>query len=148
MAYQYAGLGEQYAGLQQSGQEFNANLGYQYAGLNQSGQEFNANLGLQTQQLNQQQNQFEATQRQQIGEYQGTMAFNTYQLGVQQNNVTQQDYAQMFNGIMQNPNMTADQRASALTTAGNFFGQQSQQNAAIPAFTPPWVNDPSYWTGG
>ena len=138
------------AGQKQQFQEFGMNLGYQYANLGQQGQQFQQQLTQNNNQFEQtlQQNatQFSQTQNTQIGMFQQGMAWNQYQLGYQQQMQNSQNYASMFDNIMQNPNMTADQRQSALNNAQQFFSQQTQYNATLPTFVPYWSSDPGYWT--
>jgi len=125
-------------------------LGYNYAQMQQQGSQFNSQLAQQNQQfgatLNNQQSEFQAGQSLAIGQYQGNMMWNQYALGqtLQQN--SQNAYGQIFSSIMMNTNMTAQDRQAALSNANQFYSGMSQQNAALPAFVPPWVNDANYWT--
>lgn len=125
-------------------------LGYNYAQLQQQGTQFNAQLAQQNQQfgatLNNQQSEFAQTQALNIGQYQGNMMWNQYALGQTLQQSSQNAYGQIFASIMMNPNMTAQDRQSALSSANQFYSGMSQQNASLPAFVPPWVNDPNYWT--
>ena len=137
-------------GQQLQYQEAGQQLGYNYAQMAQQGNQFTAQLAQNNQQfgatLNNQQNEFQQTQSQAIGQFQAGMSWNQYQLGAQLQATSQNGYAQEFSAIMMNPNMTATDRQSALQTAQQFYQGWSQQNAAIPAFTPPWISDPNYWT--
>lgn len=145
LQYQLAGqqLGFNYAQLGQQGSQFNAQLGQQGAQFNaqlaQSNQQFGA-------QLNQQQTQFQQNLAANIGQYQANQMWQQYTLGTQLQQNSQNAYASMFSNIMMNPNMTAAERSSALTSAQQFYGGMAQQNAALPAFVPPWINDPNYWS--
>jgi len=125
-------------------------LGYNYAQMAQQGTQFNAQLAQQNQQfgatLNNQQNEFQATQSLNIGQYQGNMMWNQYALGQTLQQSSQNAYGQVFSSIMMNPNMTAQDRQAALANANQFYSGMSQQNASLPAFVPPWVNNPNYWT--
>lgn len=145
LQYQLGGqqLGFNYAQLGQQGSQFNAQLA-------QQGSQFNAQLAQSNQQfaanLNQQSTQFQQQLATNIGQYQGNMMWNQYALGqtLQQN--AQNAYGQIFSSIMMNPNMTAQDRSAAITNAQTFYSGMAQQNASLPAFVPPWVNDPNYWT--
>jgi len=125
-------------------------LGYNYAQLGQQNNQFTAQLAQNNQQfgatLNNQQNEFQQSQSLAIGQFQAGQSWNQYALGVQLQSQSQNAYAQQFAEIMGNPNMTPEQRQSALGTAQQFYSGWSQQNAMIPAFTPPWISDPGYWT--
>ena len=135
----------QKAAAAQQFQEYGMGLGYQYAQLGQQGQQF-------SDQLKQNATQFTQQQNTAIGEFQNSQSFAQYQIGMQQQMNTQNNYAQEFASIMANPNMTADERAAALANSKDFFTQETQFNANIPAFTPSWISDPNYWsndwTGG
>jgi len=125
-------------------------LGFNYAQLSQQGTQFTQQLAQNNQQfgatLNNQQQEFQQTQAQQIGMYQGNMSWQQYQTGLQMQMNSQNAYAQEFSAIMNNPNMTAQDRASALTSAQQFYSGMAQQNAAIPMWVPPWTASPSYWS--
>jgi len=120
-------------------QEYGMGLGYQYAQLGQQGQQF-------SQQMAQNATQFTQSQNTAIAQFQSQQSFAQYQLGVQQQMSNQQNYATMFSNIMMNPNMTADERSAALGNAQSYFTQQSQYNATLPAFVPPYVSNPDYWS--
>jgi hypothetical protein len=125
-------------------------LGYNYAQLAQQGTQFNTQLAQQNQQfgatLNNQQSEFTQTQSLQIGQYQANQMWNQYALGMTLQQNSQNNYGQAYAAMLANPNLTPDQRSSYATTLNQFYTGMSQQNAALPAFVPPWVNDPSYWT--
>jgi len=141
--------GVAYSGQKQQFQEYGMGLGYQYASLGQQGQQFQQQLQQQgsefSQNLAQNMAQFQTSTNLNVGEFQQGMAWNQYALGTQLNSQAQNNYGSAFVSIMNNPNMTADQRSSALANAHDFFQQQSQYNAAIPAFVPAWSIDPDYW---
>lgn len=125
-------------------------LGYNYAQMAQQNNQFTAQLAQNNQQfgatLNNQQNEFQQSQSTAIGQFQAGMSWNQYALGVQMQMQSQNAYAQQFAEIMGNPNMTPQDRQSALQTSQQFYSGWTQQNAMIPAFTPPWISDPGYWT--
>lgn len=119
-------------------QEYGMGLGEQYAQLGQQGQQFN-------QQLQQSATQFTQSQNTAIAQFQAQQSFAQYQVGLQTQMQNQQNYATMFSNIMMSPNMTADERSSALGNAQSFFQQQSSFNATLPAFVPSYVSNPDYW---
>lgn len=139
-------------GQQLQFQEAGQQLGFNYAQLGQQGKQFNATLGQQAEQFNasqaQQAGQFNQTLNANLGMFQAGQSWAQYQLGAQQNMISQQDYANMFGNIMMNPNLTPEQRSSALANAHDFYQGMATQNATIPAWVPPYVNNPNYWTGG
>lgn len=144
------------ANQKQQFQEYGMGLGFQYAQLGQQGTQFSQQLEQQGQQfqqnLGQNWNMFQQGQNTQIGQFQTQMQWNQYALGMSLNSQSQNEYAQTFAAIMQNPNMTAADRSAALGNAQQFYSQMSQYNSTIPAFTPAWSIDPNYWasawTGG
>ena len=125
-------------------------LGYNYAQMQQQGSQFNAQLAQQNQQfgstLNNQQSEFSQTQSMNLGMYQNNQMFQQYALGMNLQQNSQNAYGQAFAQMFANPNMTAADRQSGLATLNQFYTGMSQQNAALPAYVPPWVNDPNYWT--
>lgn len=120
-------------------QEYGMGLGYQYASLGQQGSQF-------AQSLAQSGSQFEQTLNSNIGQFQSTMDFQKYSLGLQFQNQTEQEQSAGFQAIMQNQNMTAQDRQAALANLTSYYGQQSQFNATIPAFVAPWASNPTYWS--
>ncbi len=120
-------------------QEYGMGLGYQYAGLNQNDAQFKQSLA-------QSGAQFEQTLNSNVGQFQSNQQFQNYSLNLQFQNQTQQQQSAGFQAIMQNPNMTAADRQAALANLTSYYGQQSQYNATIPQFVPPWTSNPNYWS--
>lgn len=120
-------------------QEYGMGLGYQYDSLHQQGDQF-------TQSLAQSGAQFEQQLNTQVGQFQSTLGFQNYSLALQFQNQTEQQQSAGFQAIMMNPNMTASDRQAALANLTSYYGQQSQYNATIPQFVPPWSSDPNYWS--
>lgn len=96
--------------------------------------------------------QFQSGQNTQVGEYESQLGWNKYSLGVQMQMHGMDQYTQMMSSMLQNPNMTADDRAAMQGNLQSIYSGYNQQIAAIPGFTPPWTADPNYWatdwTGG
>lgn len=113
---------------------FGQNLGFQDRQLTQQGDQFGQNLGLNYAQLGAN-----------IGEFQSNQNFGAYQFGSQMQQASQMAYQNAFNSIMMNPNMTAEERSSALQNAQDFYAQQSQYSSMWPQFTAPYASDPNYW---
>lgn len=138
-------------------QEYGQGLGLSYAQLGENDKQFLMSFGQQgaefQSQLDQNNSQFEQGLAEDmtkfntgIGLDMSQMDWQQYQFGVTQNMQNANDYTNMFGNIMMNPNMTADQRTSALASAQSFFNQLSQWTSAGTAFVPPWSSNPNYWS--
>lgn len=139
---------------QQRGQDLNfqtagQQLGYNYAQLAQQGSQYNSTLAQQAEQFNasqaQQASQFDKSYNQNIGMFEANQSWQQYSLGYQQSQIQQQTFVQGINSIMMNENMTPAQRSAAISNWHDVMMGWQSQAATIPAWTPPYVNNPGYW---